>query len=104
FSVGSAAALRAAAGAPRVCALIAVGLPLATDSGAGLLPPGVPALFVTGERDTYGPPALVSEFLRGSGELAVVPAADHFFEGKLDELEAVISEFLARLGNPRGAR
>lgn len=100
FSFGAAAALRAIEGDPRIAALLAIGLPLATDSGAGLPPPAVPALFVNGERDTFGPPALVSEFLGGRGSLVIVPGADHFFEGKLDELEAVISTFLETLPVP----
>jgi uncharacterized protein len=97
FSFGSAAALRAIAGDGRVSAFLGIGLPLATESAAGLAPPSVPALFVTGERDTYGPPPLVAKFLAGSSELVIVPGADHFFEGKLDALEAVLSRFLAAL-------
>ena len=97
FSFGSAAALRAIRGDPRVTAGVFVGLPLASDSGAGLSRPLVDSLFVTGERDTYGPPALVREFVGDSGMLVIVPGADHFFEGKLDELEGIIARFLSSL-------
>jgi alpha/beta superfamily hydrolase len=106
FSFGSAAALRAIPGDARVAAAIFAGLPLASDSVAGgeLPRPSVPALYVTGERDTYGPPALLREFVGNSGTIVIVPGADHFFEGKLDELEAVLGRFLAELPAPAEAR
>ena len=97
FSFGSAVALRAATDDPRVAAIIAVGLPLATLSEASLPRPRVPALFITGGRDAYGPPALLAEFVGDSGQIVLVSGADHFFEGKLDELEGEIARFLAAL-------
>ncbi len=97
FSFGSAMALRAAADDPRVVAIVAVGLPLGTLSGGRLPRPRVPALFVTGERDAFGPAGLLREFVGDSGRIVVVPGADHFFEGKLDELEDAIASFLAAL-------
>jgi alpha/beta superfamily hydrolase len=97
FSFGSAAALRAIAGDRRVRALIAAGLPLAVEGTAGLPRPVVPALFVAGERDTLGPPALLKEFVADAGEIVVIPGADHFFEGKLRQFEDAIVRFLATL-------
>jgi hypothetical protein len=97
FSFGSAVALRAARPDERIVAFVAVGLPLATLARASLPKPRVPALFVTGERDTFGPPALLAEFVGDSGRVVIVPGADHFFEGKLEELERAIAGFLAAL-------
>lgn len=97
FSFGSEAALRAASGDDRVAALIAVGLPLATIRGTDLPRPSVAALFVTGERDTFGPPALLLDFVGDSGQVVIVPGADHFLEGKLADLEDAIRQFLAAL-------
>lgn len=94
FSFGSAAALRAAAGHPGVSAFVGIGLPVATDSVAGTSKPSVPALFVSGERDQYGPPATLREWVGDSGEIVIVPGADHFFDGHLDELEAAVGKFL----------
>ncbi len=102
FSFGSAAALRAIRGDPRVAAYIGVGLPVATESVAATPRPSVPALLVVGERDAYGPPGRLAEFVADSGEIAVIPGGDHFLEGKLEELEAAIREFLSRL--PAAAR
>lgn len=97
FSFGAAAALRAIAGDGRVVALVAAGLPLATESGANLPKPVVPALFVTGERDAFGPPALLPDLAGESTEIVIVPGTDHFFEGRLPELERAIARFLAAL-------
>src|SRR5262245_32382545 len=87
FSFGSATALRAAATDPRVEVWIVAGLPLAAESGRGVPLPEAPALFVTGERDTFGPPALLERFVGERHAIAVIPGADHFFAGRLDALE-----------------
>jgi alpha/beta superfamily hydrolase len=97
FSFGAAVALKAIAGEDRVRAFIGVGLPLASPSGQDLPPPAVPALFIVGENDGFGPPEKLAEFLRGAGEIVEVPGADHFLTGKLDVLEEAITRFLARL-------
>ena len=103
FSFGSAAALRASAGDPRVAAFIGVGLPVATESAFDLGVPDVPSLFVVGENDAYGPPEKLRSFLEGRAGMAVVPGADHFFAGQLDRLESVIAQFLATLPAAREA-
>jgi alpha/beta superfamily hydrolase len=97
FSFGSTVALRRAAADDRVAALVAVGLPAKTLAQGSLPRANVPSLFVTGERDTFGSPALLAEFAGDSGEVVIVPGADHFFEGKLEELERAIGSFLAAL-------
>lgn len=97
FSFGAAAALRAIQGDPRVAAYVAVGLPVATESFAATPRPSVPALFVVGERDVYGPPDRLADFVSDSGRIAVVPGADHFLDGNLEQLDTAIPEFLASL-------
>jgi alpha/beta superfamily hydrolase len=103
FSFGSAVALRAIRGDARVSAYLGVGLPVASVSIAETPLPSVPALFVVGEKDIFGPPDRLREFVRDSGEIVVIPEADHFFAGHLDDLEATIRGFLDRLseGEPR---
>ena len=99
FSFGSAVALKAIAGDARITAAVVVGLPVATESGQ-LVPrprPTVPTLYVTGERDAFGPPGELARFVGGSGTMAIVPGADHFFEGSLEALADVVGEFLAGL-------
>lgn len=97
FSFGAAVALKAMEGDRRVSAYVGAGVPLASESGAALPRPKVPALFVVGERDTFGPPALLREWAAGVGRIVEVPGADHFFEGRLDELERAIADFLAEV-------
>jgi uncharacterized protein len=97
FSFGSAVALRELAADARPSAAIAVGLPVATDSGRDVPFPRVPALFVTGEKDGYGPPEALERFVAGRGPVVIVPGADHFFEGRLDALGGAVADFLAGL-------
>jgi alpha/beta superfamily hydrolase len=98
FSFGSAAALRAIGGNSRVRAFIGVGVPLASVDGELLPLPRVPALFVVGSEDVHGPPALLTAWAGDVGKIVEIRGADHFLEGRLDELEGVISTFLAELG------
>ena len=97
FSFGSAMGLRAIVGDPRVIAFIGLGLPIASEAGRSVPRPTVPALFVVGERDTFGPPADLAQFLGGESEMVVMPGADHFFQGSLEAVGEAISLFLARL-------
>ena len=102
FSFGSAVALEAIPGDSRIAAFVGVGLPLVTLSAA---PPPMPmsrlpSLFVGGERDTFGPPAMLRKFLAGSGaQIVEIRGADHFLEGKLPELEAAIFTFASSIHN-----
>jgi alpha/beta superfamily hydrolase len=98
FSFGSAAALRAIPGDSRVCAFIGVGIPLASESPETLPLPRVPALFVVGSGDIHGPPALLRAWVGDVGRIVEIRDADHFLEGRLDELERAISAFLRELG------
>ena len=97
FSFGAAVALRAISEDPRVDAYIGIGLPVASESGRHLPRPRVPALFVVGERDSFGPPSRLRAFVGDSGEIVEVPEADHFFEGKLEAVEEAVGRFLAAL-------
>ena len=100
FSFGSAAALRASAGDSRVAAFVGVGLPVSTDSAEGVSVPTVPSLFVVGEHDTFGPPEALRHFLQDRAPMVVIPGADHFFAGRLEELERAVAEFLRTLPAP----
>lgn len=102
FSFGAAVALQAIREDPRVSAYIGAGLPLATSSGRGLPLPTVPALFLVGSGDTFGPPEMLRRFVGAAGRIVEIPGADHFFDGKLDRVEEEIAGFVAEL--PVGAR
>jgi alpha/beta superfamily hydrolase len=94
FSFGSAMAARVAADDPRVKAVLIMGYPITRiDSTANLARVLQPRLFVQGSNDEFGGGeairALVSS-LPGPRRLTVVEGADHFFTGRLDELQTPI--------------
>jgi uncharacterized protein len=89
--------LHAIDGDERILAFIGAGVPVASQSRSDLPRPKVPALFVVGGNDVFGPPAMLREWAGDVGRIVEVPGADHFFEGKLDELEMAIAGFLAEL-------
>jgi hypothetical protein len=104
FSFGAAMALKASDGDARVAAFIGLGLPVATESGRMLPRPPAdrPALFVVGEKDAYGPPDDLARFLQAAPWVrrVVIPGADHFFEGQLEEVGAQIRAFLEAMDLP----
>jgi uncharacterized protein len=101
FSFGAAVCLKAVAGDARVAAVIALGLPLATESGRVVPRPAVPALYAVGERDAYGPPEELRRFVGETAPVVILPGADHFFDGRLEELGEAVFGFAAAL--PAGA-
>ncbi len=108
FSFGAAVGLRAAYADPRVCALIALGLPavpVPSDSGEPrvyefefLRACTKPKLYVSGSRDQFAPAgkleALVNTFADPK-KLVRIEAGDHFFEGRLKEMRAAIEDWLS---------
>jgi uncharacterized protein len=96
FSFGSVVALRVAARDARVRAVFALGFPLRIDDHAYLASIAPPRLFVQGERDEFGPGealrALVDP-LPPPREIAVIPGADHYFEGQLDALQGSVADW-----------
>jgi hypothetical protein len=100
FSFGAAIGLRAAVPHPRVEALIALGLPINADGReytyALLGESEQPKLFVSGSRDEFASPAQLEKIVAEAAEpkrLVMIPEADHFFAGHLDEMRTAISEW-----------
>jgi len=97
FSFGASVGLRVGASDPRVLALIGLGIPLAAmnmDFLRGVLKP---KLIIQGTRDQFGPRAEVESFfdlLAEPKQICWVQDADHFFTGKLEEVQRAIREFL----------
>jgi len=97
FSFGAAVGLRAAAAHPQVKGLILVGTPVNAEgraySYALLEESTLPKLLVSGDRDQFASVAQLEKIFAAAAEpkrLVVIPGADHFFAGHLDELgEAV---------------
>lgn len=101
FSFGSAVGLPVGAEDARVTHLVGLGTPTDRFPFDRLGAVTKPKLFVQGDQDEYGPLdalrvglARVAEPL----ELIVIPGADHFFTGRLAELEAAISGYFSAPG------
>jgi hypothetical protein len=99
FSFGSSMALRVGGGDPRVRALFALGFPLTMVADRSFLETCTrPRLFVQGENDEFGPAAAIRGFVGALPEpktLAIVPGADHFFAGHLDEMQEPVRAWAA---------
>jgi alpha/beta superfamily hydrolase len=98
FSFGCWTGLRAGCADDRVSELIGLGTPINNSDFSFLESCEKPKLFVQGAKDKYGDAreleALVNT-LPGERRLVVVNGADHFFAGKLKELDAAIKGWIA---------
>jgi uncharacterized protein len=100
FSFGSRVVLRLAAQEPAIGRVIAAGFPTRIAERSFLADVRAPKYFVQSTQDQYGPRVDFEPFYESLSEpkhLDWVEAADHFFAGALDELEAVVQ----RIGHTR---
>lgn len=94
FSFGSRIALRLAAEPLSLTRVIAVGFPTVYPDRAYVNEVSIAKHFVQSTHDAFGPRAELEPFIATLPEpkqLEWVEAADHFFAGNLDGLEAVIN-------------
>lgn len=104
FSFGSMVGLGAAADDPRVVALFGLGLPVRAFDYDFLADVKKPVLVVQGENDEFGSAQEVEPVVAALGShvtLAIIPEADHYFNGHMDEMKAALSEFFGK--GPGGA-
>jgi alpha/beta superfamily hydrolase len=102
FSFGAAVGLRAACPDARVEAVIGLGLPVsAIDDRVYdfefLRSCVKPKLFVSGDRDQFGPHAKLEELVQALPEpkkLVIIEGGDHFFEGRLRELRDSVESWI----------
>ena len=98
FSFGCWVGLRAGCADTRVTSLIGLGAPVNNADFSYLMQCAKPKLFVHGANDIYGAVNKVESLmasLPGENKLVVVEDADHFFVGKLDQVDRAITEWLA---------
>jgi len=98
FSFGAWVGLRAGCEHPRVSYLIGLGIPANSADFSFLDQCAKPKLFVHGSNDQFGAVDKVKALISsspGENRLVVVEGADHFFAGKLDELDASITNWLS---------
>jgi alpha/beta superfamily hydrolase len=97
FSFGSMVGLRIGCEDNRVVRLIGLGLPVNNSDFSFLRECAKPKLFVHGEHDEHGALARVRELfatLPGENLLVDVPGADHFFAGKLAEVDRAMVHWM----------
>jgi alpha/beta superfamily hydrolase len=94
FSFGSAMSLKVGVADDRVRALFALGFPLTIVTDTAFLDAcHKPRLFVQGEHDSFGNAARIRSLvdrLPDPRQLVIVPNADHFFAGHLDEMQQAV--------------
>lgn len=101
FSFGAAIGLRAAVPHPRVQALVSLGTPLNADGREYtyelLRASAQPKLLLSGALDQFATPAQLQAIFASAAEpkrLVIVPDADHFFTGRLDEMRTALSDWV----------
>ena len=96
FSFGSMVAFSAAAEDPRVVALFGLGLPIRMYDYRFLADVAKPILVIQGEEDELGSGPEVEPVIAALGShvtLARIAGGDHYFEGHIDQMKAVLSEY-----------
>lgn len=97
FSFGCWVGLRVGCADPRVTEVIGLGTPVNDSDFSYLRSCSKPKLFVHGAEDKFGAVPKVEalvESLAGEKKLVIVPGADHFFTGKLDQLDRAIAAWI----------
>jgi alpha/beta superfamily hydrolase len=101
FSFGSHVGLRACCGDERVKGMAALGLPVKAGGReyhySFLAGCSQPKLFISGTADEYGPQSALDAVVAGAAPpatLVMVPGADHFFAGKLEQVQSELSAWL----------
>ncbi len=101
FSFGCVVGLRVGCGDARVAELVGLGAPVNNSDMTYLSACGKPKLLIQGENDQYGAPAklqaLVEAFpkaVQRETQVTIVPGADHFFAGHLEEVDAALAKWL----------
>jgi hypothetical protein len=101
FSFGSHVGLRACCGDERVKGMAALGLPVQAGGREYrynfLATCRQPKLLISGAADEFGPQAALEAVVAGAAPpaaLVMVPGADHFFAGKLEQMQQALSSWL----------
>src|SRR5947209_325687 len=100
FSFGAYVGLRVAAADDRVQAMIGLGTPARMFNGEVLEGSHKPKLFIHGTADELAPYNLAVQWFEqvpAPKSLVAVEGADHFFQGHLDEVQAIIADFVRRV-------
>lgn len=104
FSFGAATGMKVACATEDVIAAISLGTPVEVEGRSYgyeyLARCAKPKLFISGGRDEFGPRAELEKLVAAAAEpkeLVIVEGVDHFFEGKLPEVQGIIEGWAKRL-------
>ncbi|HEU0001251.1 MAG TPA: alpha/beta fold hydrolase [Ktedonobacteraceae bacterium] len=100
FSFGSWVGLRVAASDDRVQAMIGLGVPARMFDGDYLKDSHKPKLIIQGTKDELAPYDLAVQWFEqvpAPKSLVAVEGADHFFQGRLEEVQAIITTFVQNI-------
>jgi uncharacterized protein len=100
FSFGSYVGIRVAVVDDRVQAIIGLGVPARMFDGDTLEGCHKPKLFIHGTEDELAPYELTQKWFEqvpAPKSLVAVQGADHFFQGRLEEVQAIIVNFVENL-------
>lgn len=107
FSFGAAVGLRAAVPHPRVEALIALGPPVNAEGRKYtyemLAESRKPKLLLSGGLDQFASPEDLERLFSSAAEpkrMVVIPGADHFFAGHLEEMREALSRWVSETVGP----
>ena len=107
FSFGCWVGLRVGCQDSRVKSLIGLGAPVNSADFSYLARCEKPKLFVLGANDIYGAPDKLKSVVStaaGENRIVIVEDADHFFVGKLDQVDAAIASWMSERSSDRGKR
>jgi uncharacterized protein len=100
FSFGAYVGLRVAAADDRVQAMIGLGVPARMLNGDVLEGSQKPKLIIQGTNDELAPYDQTAQWFEqvpAPKSMVAVRGADHFFQGRLDEVQAIITNFVRTL-------
>lgn len=100
FSFGAYVGLRVAAMDDRAQIMIGLGTPARMFNGDALQGSHKPKLFIHGTEDELAPYDLTMQWFEqvpAPKSLVAVEGADHFFQGHLEEVQAIITNFIRML-------
>jgi uncharacterized protein len=100
FSFGAYVGLNVAISDDRVQAMIGLGVPARMFEDNTLQDSHKPKLFIHGTADEVAPYDLTQQWFErvpAPKRMIAVPDADHFFQGRLEEVQAIIADFVRSL-------
>ncbi|MGA9351318.1 MAG: alpha/beta family hydrolase [Anaerolineae bacterium] len=97
YSFGAWVGLHHAEHDPRICGVVAIGLPVWQSEEGFLSSYARPKLFIAGEDDSVCPPDVLHRFVEGlppPKEMRILRGTDHFLIGREKEVAEAVADFI----------